>query len=313
MAGGLTVSALEKALADYLVVRRALGFKLNRPELLLADFARYMERVGANTVTSELAVAWATNVSGGANWKADRLSVVRNFTRYLQALDPATEIPPDNILPRQGRRATPFIYSETDIVNLMRTAKHLRSRVRRCTYTTLIGLLAVTGMRVGEAIQLDRSDVDWAEGTLTIRKAKFDKSRLIVLHPTTVTALRVYDHLRDQLIRHPKDPSFFVSQAGTRLLYDGVQWTFGRLVRQANIEPRSPRCRPRLHDLRHTFAVRTVLGWYRDGLDAAPRLPLLSTHLGHTTPRDTYWYLSATPELLDLAAARLARQIGNPS
>lgn len=193
----------------------------------------------------------------------------------------------------------------------MQAANSLHSRIRRCTYFTLIGLLAVTGMRVGEAIRLDHRDIDWNDMTLTIRKTKFDKSRLIVLHPTTVAALHAYDCLRNELIPHPPDPSFFVSQAGTRLLYCNVQWTFVRLVRLANVAPRSARCRPRLHDLRHTFAVRTALGWYRDGVDAAARLPLLSTYLGHTTPRDTYWYLSATPELLSVAANRLERQLGD--
>lgn len=305
------MSTLKEAIADYLAVRRALGFKLRRAELLLADFARYMEIAGAHTVTTELAVAWATKVSGGANWKAARLGVVRGFAGYRKALDPCTEVPPADLLPRQGRRATPFIYSEADIVRLMQAANSLHSRIRRCTYFTLIGLLAVTGMRVGEAIRLDHRDIDWNDMTLTIRKTKFDKSRLIVLHPTTVAALHAYDCLRNELIPHPPDPSFFVSQAGTRLLYCNVQWTFVRLVRLANVAPRSARCRPRLHDLRHTFAVRTALGWYRDGVDAAARLPLLSTYLGHTTPRDTYWYLSATPELLSVAANRLERQLGD--
>ncbi len=305
------MSTLQQAIADYLAVRRALGFKLRRPELLLTDFARFMDRAGVDTITTALALAWATNVSGGANWKADRLGVVRGLASYLKAFDQDTEIPPADLLPREGRRATPFIYSEADIVSLMGAANHLHSRIRQRTYATLIGLLAATGMRVGEAIRLDRRDIDWSDGTLTIRKTKFDKSRLLVLHPTTIAALRAYDHLRDRLVPHQTDPSFFVSQTGTRLLYCNVQWTFGRLVQQANIAPRSARCRPRLHDLRHTFAVRTVLGWYRDGLDAATRLPLLSTYLGHTNPRDTYWYLSATPELLGVAAERLARQLGD--
>ena len=311
MAGDPTMSTLKEAIADYLAVRRAFGFKLRRAELLLADFARYMEIAGVHTVTTELAVAWATNVNGGANWKASRLGVIRGFAAYRKALDPSSEVPPADLLPHQGRRATPFIYPNADVVSLMQAANNLHSRIRRCTYFTLIGLLSVTGMRVGEAIRLDRGDINWNDVTLTVRKTKFDKSRLIVLHPTTVAALQAYDRLRDQLISNPLDPSFFVSQASTRLLYCNVQWTFARLVRLANITPRSTGRRPRLHDLRHTFAVRTVLGWYRDGADAAARLPLLSTYLGHTTPRDTYWYLSATPELLRVAANRLEHQLGD--
>lgn len=305
---------LRDALADYLAIRRALGFKLERSALLLADFVWFMEREGASTITTALAVSWATNVSGGANWRVDRLGVVRRFAQYLAAIDSATEVPPSNLLPCEGRRATPFIYSDADILGLMAAAtRSLRTRIRRCTYATLIGLLAVTGMRVGEVIQLDRSDINWGDGVLTVRNAKFGKSRLVVLHSTTISALHDYGRVRDEMVPHPRDPNFFVTPVGTRLLYCNVQWTFSRLTRTAGIQPRSSQCRPRLHDLRHTFAVRTVAGWYRDGLDVEAKLPLLSTYLGHTTPRDTYWYLSATPDLLGLAAQRLQRSLGDLS
>ncbi len=296
---------LRQAVTDYLVTRRALGFKLTRSERLLGDFVRYLEGTGAATITTAHAVAWATQVDGGATWKADRLSVVRQWARYVRALDPAAEVPPADLLPRDGRRATPFLYTEADVRALMRAAGQLHSRIRQTTYATLIGLLAVTGMRIGEALRLDRDDVDWQTGALTIHKTKFDKSRWLVLHPTTVTALHRYAQQRDRLIAPPRGPSFFVSQAGTRLRYDNVQWTFGRLVRQVPLVPDGPRSRPRLHDLRHTFAVQTLLDWYRQEVDVAARLPILSTYLGHTTPRDTYWYLSATPDLLRLAAHRL--------
>lgn len=299
---------LRQAVADYLVTRRALGFKLARSERLLDDFVQSLAEAGTATITTAQAMAWATQTHGGVNWQADRLSVVRQWARYVRALDPATEVPPADLLPRSPRRAIPFIYTETDLHALIQATGQLHSRIRQVTYATLLGLLAVTGMRVGEALRLERDDVDEETGALTIHHTKFDKSRWLVLHPTTVAALHQYAQQRDRLIPHPRDSSFFVSQAGRRLRYDNVQWTFGRLARQAHLVAVSPRCRPRLHDLRHTFAVQTLLDWYREDADVAARLPILSTYLGHTAPRDTYWYLSATPDLLRQAAHRLEHQ-----
>jgi integrase len=160
-------------------------------------------------------------------------------------------------------------------------------------------------MRVGEAIGLDRSDIDWDNGLVLITDTKFGKSRLVPLHPTTLDALATYDRRRDQLCAHPRDPSFFVSTVGTRLHYCNVHEGWLQLVRRAGLERLSARCRPRLHDLRHRFAVNTLIGWYRDGVDVQARLPLLSTYLGHSNPGSTYWYLSAAPELLSLTARRL--------
>lgn len=304
------MTGLHDRLADYLSVRRGLGFKLERAGLLLADFVTFMDREGATNITTALALAWAADVQGGANWRAGRLVVVRGFAQYVQAIDPATEVPPADLLPREGRRAAPFIYSEVDILGLMSASQGLRTRIRRSTYATLIGLLAVTGMRVGEAIQLDRSDISWKDGVLMVRNAKLGKSRLVPLHSTTVQALHEYARLRDESVTCPRNDSFFVTPTGTRLLYCNVQSTFSRLTRAAGIQPRSQRCRPRLHDLRHTFTVRSVMGWYRDGLDVPAKLPILSTYLGHTNPRATYWYLSGTPELLGLAAQRLQASLG---
>jgi len=169
----------------------------------------------------------------------------------------------------------------------------------------LIGLLVVTGLRIGEALRLDRDDVDLDDGVLRIRLSKFGKSREVPLHPSTVDALAAYACRRDELYRRPRDPSFFVSTAGTRLRYDSTHVAWLDLVRRAGLQPRSTRCRPRPHDVRHSFAVRTLLGWYQDGADVASCLPLLSTYLGHVHPANTYWYLSAAPELLSLIAARL--------
>lgn len=305
------MSPLASALAEYLAIRRRLGFKLGRSGQLLGDFVAYMDERELTTVTTELAVTWAQQPANvHLSWWGARLSVVRVFARYLKTIDPATEVPPADLLPARSQRATPYLYSTHDIDALMRAAERLSSQHRAATYATLIGLLAVTGMRVGEAIRLDLDDTDWSEGSLTIRASKFGKSREVVLHATTVEALRAYAERRQQLRPRPRTPSFFVSLAGTRLIYQNVHKTFHELVKDAGIGPRSPRCRPRPHDLRHTFAVNTLLAWYRDGLDVASRMHLLSTYLGHLDPAGTYWYLSATPELLGLAGERLERSLG---
>jgi integrase/recombinase XerD len=305
------MSPLATALADYLTVRRRLGFKLVRAGQLLRDFVAFMDEHDATTVTTELAMAWATRPSDGQPaWWGARLSAVRIFARHLQTIDLATEVPPADILPARRQRATPYLYSASDIDALIAAARRLRSEHRAATYATLIGLLAVTGMRVGEAIRLDLDDIDWSAGSLTIRASKFGKSREVVLHPTTTEALRAYARRRQQLCARPGMPSFFVSTTGSRLIYQNVHSTFHQLVGVAGLAPRSPRCRPRPHDLRHTFAVNTLLAWYRDGLDVVSRIHLLSTYLGHLEPSHTYWYLSASPELLGLVAERLERTLG---
>ncbi len=304
------MSLLRQGLEDYLSVRRSLGFKLERASRLLPDFIAFMEREGATTITTVLALAWATNTMESVNWRAVRLDIVRGFARYLQAVDPKTEVPPAGLLPRRNDRAMPYIYTDAEIAALMAAAQTLRPHIRPATYATLIGLLAVTGMRVGEAIHLDREDVDPEHGVLVVWSTKFGKSREVALHPSTVAALETYSLRRDEFIPHPISPSFFVSRAGTRLIRNNVEFTYSYLIRQAGIQRASRRCRPRLHDFRHTFAVRTVLDWYREGADVAARLPLLSTYLGHVDPISTYWYLSATPELLALASERLQHGLG---
>jgi integrase/recombinase XerD len=186
----------------------------------------------------------------------------------------------------------------------------LRGRLRQATYRTLIGLLSVTGMRVGEAIRLDRDDIDLAHGVLTVRDTKFGKSRELPVHPSTIQALRSYAGERDRLCPEPTTPAVLVSAAGTRLLYCAVHCTFKKLRDHAGLRPRSTTCRPRIHDIRHAFAVRTMLDWYRTDVEVQSRMPLLSTYLGHTRPSDSYWYLTAAPELLELAADRLHRADG---
>jgi integrase len=305
------MSTLRQAMADYLVMRRVLGYSLARTEKLLTQFLTFVEARGEDHLTTETALAWATlSATADRGWMASRLSVVRRFAVHLRGIDPATEAPPRDLLPGRSRRATPYLYSGDEIVALMSAAATLSTPHRSATYRTLIALLAVTGMRVGEAINLDIDDFDVTSGAITIRHGKFDKSRALPLHPTTVDALRAYLTRGDRPRQPARSTALFVSPPGNRLLYTNVQNTFHQLVLRAGIKPRSAACRPRLHDLRHAFAVRTLLDSYREEGDPAARLAVLSTYLGHVDPGKTYWYLSAAPELLQLAGDRLERYLG---
>ncbi len=258
-------------------------------------------------MTVELALSWALEpkVQPGSVVPAMRLLVVRGFARYMSGIDPRTEIPPTGLIPLRRHRRPPFIYTDAEILALMQQArKGIRQALCAATYETLIGLLAATGMRISEAINLDRTDVDWTEGVLLVRDSKFNKSRYVPLHATTLEALTHYARQRDELCPHPRDASFFVSLRRTRLYPCAVQTTFRRLCQNAGVGGDAP-IPPRLHDLRQTRAVKTLLGWYRDGVDVQSRLPALSTYLGHRDPSYTYYYLSAAPELLAYAAGLL--------
>jgi integrase/recombinase XerD len=210
------MTALHDAVADYLTIRRALGFKLVEHERLLNDFAVFLEQTGASTITTELAVAWAVRSRGTEGWKAARLSVIRGFAGYLRTIDPATEIPPTGILLHRKHYTIPYLYSDQEIARLLAAAAGLTPRLRAATHYTLIGLLAVSGMRIGEALRLDRDDVDLDAGVLTIRLTKFGKTRQLPLHASTITALARYDQRRDALYPKSNAPSFFVSTRGNR-------------------------------------------------------------------------------------------------
>jgi integrase len=305
------MSRLREAAEDYLAVRRSLGFKLASQGYLLHSFVRYAEQACASTVTTELALAWAELPPGKDDvWCARRLGVVRCFARYLETLDPRTEVPPADLLPQRSRRATPYLYSTDEVASLMQAARRLPSPLKAATYEALIGLLSCTGMRVGEVLRLDCCDVDWDQGVITVVGSKFGRSRQVALHPSAVRALQAYGRRRDELCPAPRAQSFFVSTAGTRVIAANVRATFKRLCLAAGLRPRSARCRPRIHDFRHSFAVATLLDWYRAGADVDARMPLLSAYLGHVDPSKTYWYLEATPELLGLVAARQEKFLG---
>ena len=235
-------------MADYLALRRALGYRMARPEKLLNQFLDYLAHHGASRITVAAALDWARlPANGTSNWWAYRLSAVRGFATYLHALDPMHEVPAPDLLPQRPRRASPYLYSDAEIAALIAAANTLSTPLRRTTFATLIGLLAVTGIRVGEAIALDRGDVDLAARRLTVRFGKFGKTRELALHPSTVDALRRYQRLRDRLAPRTGTSAFFVSLAGNRLLYCNVHHAFHRLVRLAGLTPRSS-CRPRIHD-----------------------------------------------------------------
>ncbi|MGB8384930.1 MAG: tyrosine-type recombinase/integrase [Dermatophilaceae bacterium] len=301
------MSRLRGAVEGYLSVRRALGFTLVGTERLLSQFAGFAETVGVDTVTTEVALRWATLPPGRSMaWYAQRLAVVRCFARWLQAIDPATVIPPTDLPPCQrSRRITPYLYSDSDVAALLTAAGALPSPLTAATMQTFIGLLFATGLRRGEALGLDREDLNPATGVLSVRAAKFGKPRQLPLHPSAVAALSDYAARRDRWCPHPRTGAVFVSGTGARLSATTVSQTFRDLLGQTGIAQRAPGRPSRIHDARHTFAVNTLLGWYRDGGDVQARLPLLSTWLGHTDPRHTYWYLQAAPELLALAAQRL--------
>lgn len=305
------MSCLRKAVENYLAMRRSLGFKLLDMGYNLHHFVSFMEQQGACIITTELALRWAQQPKDvqPAHW-AVRLSYVRSFARHLSAIDARTEIPPMGLLPYRYKRATPYIYSDKQIEQVLKAAKSLppSTGLRPWTYYTLFGLMAVTGMRISEVIRLDRGDVDLKKKLLTVRLTKFSKSRLIALHSSTVKKLKQYLHRRDQLFPRSCAARFFLSNQGTTLTDCMVRWTFVKLSRQIGLRKAADRFGPRLHDLRHRFAVTTLVHWYQTGVDVEQRLPVLSTYLGHTHVADTYWYLSAIPELFALTKNRLEKR-----
>lgn len=300
------MTALHRQLAGYLSLRRGMGHQLSGAEYLLTQFVSYLDGRDAATVTLEHALAWVTlPASASAGYLSQRMSAVRGFAAYLHSLNAGHQIPPPGLFPSGGtRRAVPYLYSSDDLAALMAATAGLRFPLRQATYRTLIALLAVSGLRISEAIRLDDADVDHAGNLLQVRDSKFGKSRLVPLHPTTSGELAGYQRSRDQWHPAPHDPALFISPAGTRLRYRNVLHTFTTLVAAAELSSRPGKCRPRIHDLRHSLAVTTLLAWYADGGDVQARLPLLSTFLGHADPASTYWYLSASPELMAAAGAR---------
>ncbi len=304
------------AVEDYLQLRQNLGFKLHEARRILQAFAAFLDQRRAAHLTIALALEWAQAHPGvrPAEW-ARRLTFIRGFARHWSAQDPHTEVPPWGLLPYRSRRARPYVYTDEAVRRLLEAAQQLPSAhgLRGATYHALLGLLAVTGLRVGEALRLQVADVDLVAGVLTVRDGKFGKTRLVPIHPSTQRLLARYAARRDRALAGRPATAFFVSGRGHRLERTQVHRTFCAVSRQVGLRGATARHGPRLHDFRHRFAVQTLLQWYRAGDDVERRLPLLSTFLGHVHVADTYWYLTACPELLGAAVQRLeARWEGRP-
>lgn len=317
------MSALRDRMQDYLVLRRALGFRLVEGEMHLKRFCEFMEARGESVVTRRLALQWATTPANirPTSW-AGRLTTVRQFAHYLQGFDPRTEIPDRRLLPFRPQRSKPYLYSEREVGRLMAAARSMPSRqaLRPWTLRTLIGLLTVTGMRLNEALVLTREDVDLRAGVLTIRGSKFLKSRIVPLHPSTCRALARYAQRRDALLdrrdarlgtrARPRAAYFFLTGRGGKFWQSEVHKSFASISRTVGLRGPSDSRGPRLHDLRHRFATETLLRWSRSDAAIEREMPVLSTYLGHSNISDTYWYLSAHPKLMRHAALRLERRWG---
>ncbi len=305
------MTTLADALADYLALRHSLGFELRQTARDLPRFVRFIEGRGATAITTELALQWAQeNPAASSVTHADRLAMVRRFAAWRSAADPRTEIPPARLLPRRYQRPAPYIYSDEEVAKIVSAAADLPSHrgLRGLTFSTVFGLLAVTGMRIGEVVALDRDDVDLQAGVLSVREGKLGKHRFVPIHATTQQALVHYAARRDAILAGVKVPAFFVSERGRRVTAFSAWDNFVRVARQIGLRPPAPEDRrgrgPRQHDLRHRFAVATLIDWYRAGADVDREIPKLATYLGHKGPAEVYWYLQAVPQLLELATER---------
>ena len=305
---------LKEAAKEYLKGRRSLGFKLYEHGLFLDQFVNFLEARGESIITKELAIRWAMLPIGcnPSRWTT-RYGIIRQFALYFKAIEPRTELLPEGLFPYRYKRKQPYIYSKRQIVELLNAAKKLESSkgLRALTIYTFLGLLAVTGMRIGECLGLNCGDVNLNEGLLTIRKTKNGKARLLPLHNSTVQVLRNYAKKRNSILPVAKSPRFFVNEWGTKLTQWSVRWTFVRMSHQIGLRGPSDRFGPRIHDLRHTFAVRVLQEWYRKEKDVEAYLPHLTTFLGHGHVHDTYWYITGVPELMRLSVKKMNSSEGN--
>ena len=309
------MSDLRKAMEEYLALRRSLGFKLLNAEGVLRSFVVFAEKEAASHVSIDLVFQWLKlSTAKERATLADNFNTVRRFAIWRSVTDEGTEIPPKNLLSCRYHRKTPYIYSDEEIEKIVRVARNLPSPLglRGLTYATLFGLLAVTGMRISEALALDREDVDLKEKILIIRKSKFRKSRLVPLHISTCEVLQNYAKGRDLILPRPKNIAFLLSEKGTRVTQWAARDNFAKVSREIGIRKKTEGRRlgtgPRLHDMRHRFAARSLVDWYRAGIDVEREIHKLSTYLGHVHINDTYWYLEAIPELLELATQRLMEE-----
>jgi integrase len=300
------MNELRTGLADYLVLRRSLGYKLARAGTVLEDFVNFAEAGGWTHIRTEVALSWALRAPNAeSRWRADRLAMVRGLARYLRAIDPVHEVPPTGLIPGRRRQPAPFLYSDEQVADLMAASRRLRSPIQAATLEAIVGLLWATGLRVAEVIRLDTYDLDQEEHTLFVRESKGGRSRVVPVDHSVMAALLRYQRVRDEAFAHPRCSSLFVSTVGRRWLRGNLGAAFKTVVAMVDLGTTPAGRAPKLGDFRHSFAVSTLLAWHRDGRDVNALLPVLSTYLGHVSPASTYWYLSASPELLAAAAQRL--------
>jgi integrase/recombinase XerD len=305
------MTRLIKAVQKYLTMRYQLGYKLKRATSVLKGFSAYAKQKKVSHITTKIALEYATqNLNAAPPSWASRLGIIRRFALHMRLLDPLTEVPPPDLLPYSYRRRSPYIYSENDILKILKACNILSNPLDAKTYYTLLGLIAVTGLRPGEALNLERDSVDMSLGIITIRDSKFRKTRKVPVHKSTIKKLQEYVKYRDQYFRKKMSPYFFVDKRGYGLRAGTVRSIFGKICIQAGLRNKEKHVRTRIMDFRHTFAIKTLVRCYLDGLNADIVMPILSMYLGHENPIHTYWYLSATPELFGLINARLEKKFG---
>jgi len=307
--------SLSDQLDRYLSVRRNLGYDLKTAERILRRFTRYADNEAATHIDTALFLRWhETLATAGSSTRAARLSVVRLFAQWLSSFDPGHEPPSRGLLSGAYQRSRPHIYTDAEIGSIIAAARALPSiyGLRGLTCSTLFGLIAVTGLRISEALALDRDDLHADHGVLRVRQGKLGKERLLPLDPSVVAQLAHYLGERDRLIGCAATP-LFVTDRITRLTDCGARYNFAQACQEIGLRLHQPYGKhgrgPRIHDLRHSFAVKTMIGWYRTNKDPAREMIRLTTYLGHSDPSNTYWYLEAVPELLGLAMARATADV----
>ena len=311
---------IDQGTTDYVAMKKAMGFSFYAQDMKLKNFCNFMKIQKQKKITLELAKIWAlSGVKKPTWWHAKNLSVLRAFAVYWKTIDPKTELWPENIWPIRYKRKNPYIYSNEEIQLLLRTCDELRPQesLRPLTFFTLFGLIATCGLRVSEAVTLNKSDVDLKNGVITVKRTKFNKTRIIPIDQTTVKMLIKYEMAREKfctryLSHHVRSNLFFISNDETPISIGVADWTFNKIALKCGVRKESRRG-PRLHDLRHTFVVRTLEDWYRQGKNVEVLLPILSTYVGHSQPGSTYWYISITPELMSLASERMDQYMGGLS
>jgi integrase len=309
------MTTLSKRLAEYLSLRRSLGFDLAFEERVLRVFTAFADRQAIDHITVDLFLRWKATYGHANNstW-AHRLGMVRGFAKWLTGYDERTEVPPPGLVPAKWRRPKPYIYSREEVATIVSRAAQLPSRygLRGWTYSTLFGLIAVTGLRINEALRLDDDDIDLGAGVITIKRGKNRRARFVPIVPSTTRRLAAYRAERVRLLGLGAG-AFFQNDDGRRPTDYCARYNFAVVSQDIGLRQAQRFCRhgrgPRIHDLRHTFAVHTIMDWYRNGLDPDREMLRLSTYLGHVKPDHTYWYIEAVPELLELASKRAERSL----